>query len=106
MKILTISVLFSILSGSYLTSEVAYADRRVNNCPRSIGSACGDYNTIRNNNRIIYPKESTGSWELNKRYNAGDKVVYQGKLYKCIQSHTAYASDWTPPQTPALWERI
>src|SRR5262249_9715131 len=24
--------------------------------------------------------------------------------YKAIQAHTAHATNWTPPQTPALWK--
>ena len=35
-------------------------------------------------------------------YSIGDRVQYNGTLYKCIQAHTAQ-SDWTPDTTPALW---
>lgn len=35
-------------------------------------------------------------------YSIGDRVQYNGNLYKCIQAHTAQ-SDWTPDATPALW---
>ena len=35
-------------------------------------------------------------------YSVGDRVQYNGVLYKCIQAHTAQ-SDWTPDATPALW---
>lgn len=35
-------------------------------------------------------------------YYIGDRVQYNGTLYKCIQAHTAQ-SDWTPDATPALW---
>ena len=35
-------------------------------------------------------------------YSIGDRVQYNGVLYKCIQAHTAQ-SDWTPDVTPALW---
>ena len=41
------------------------------------------------------------SWKL-IAYSVGDRVQYNGVLYKCIQSHTAQ-SDWTPDVTPALW---
>lgn len=40
-------------------------------------------------------------WEL-VSYSVGDRVQYNGTLYKCIQAHTAQ-SDWTPDTTPALW---
>lgn len=41
------------------------------------------------------------TWGL-KEYAVGDRVQYNGVLYKCIQAHTAQA-DWTPDATPAMW---
>lgn len=41
------------------------------------------------------------TWELIS-YSVGDRVQYNGTLYKCVQAHTAQ-SDWTPDATPALW---
>ena len=41
------------------------------------------------------------SWEL-VAYSVGDRVQYNGTLYKCVQAHTAQ-SDWAPDATPALW---
>ena len=35
-------------------------------------------------------------------YSVGDRVQYNGTLYKCVQAHTAQ-SEWTPDATPALW---
>lgn len=35
-------------------------------------------------------------------YSIGDRVQYNGTLYKCIQAHTSQ-TDWTPDATPALW---
>lgn len=40
-------------------------------------------------------------WKL-ITYSVGDRVQYNGTLYKCVQAHTAQ-SDWTPDATPALW---
>lgn len=40
-------------------------------------------------------------WEL-VAYSVGDRVQYNGTLYKCVQAHTAQ-SDWAPDATPALW---
>ncbi len=40
-------------------------------------------------------------WKL-IAYSVGDRVQYNGTLYKCVQAHTAQ-SDWTPDTTPALW---
>lgn len=40
-------------------------------------------------------------WEV-VPYSVGDRVQYNGTLYKCVQAHTAQL-DWTPDATPALW---
>ena len=41
-------------------------------------------------------------WATGTVYAVGDRVQYNGTLYKCIQAHTAQA-DWTPDATAALW---
>lgn len=46
---------------------------------------------------VLFP-----SWEVGKAYIYGDRIDYNGTLYKCIQAHTSQA-DWTPDATPALW---
>lgn len=43
-------------------------------------------------------------WTL-KAYQTGDRVQYNGLLYKCLQSHTAQA-DWTPDTAVSLWVRV
>ena len=43
-------------------------------------------------------------WEIGKAYAVGDRVKYNGLLYRCVQAHTSQA-DWTPDITPALWVR-
>ncbi|MEC3957620.1 carbohydrate-binding protein [Nocardia sp. CDC153] len=45
-------------------------------------------------------------WQQNATYKVGDVVTYDGVQYRCIQAHTAYAPNWTPPLTPALWQRL
>lgn len=37
-----------------------------------------------------------------REFAVGERVQYNGILYKCIQAHTAQA-DWTPDATPAMW---
>lgn len=44
-------------------------------------------------------------WSVGKSYATGDRVQYEGTLYKCVQAHTSQA-DWTPPVTPALWTAV
>ena len=43
-------------------------------------------------------------WETSKAYAVGDRVKYNGLLYRCVQAHTSQA-DWTPDVVPALWVR-
>lgn len=43
-------------------------------------------------------------WKLTT-YAIGDRVQYQGKLYKCLQSHTAQ-SDWTPDVAVSIWVEV
>lgn len=38
-------------------------------------------------------------------YSVGDRVNYNGVLYKCLQAHTSQ-SDWTPEVAPSLWTKI
>ncbi len=42
------------------------------------------------------------TWETGHAYAVSDRVQYGGRLYKCVQAHTAQA-DWTPDATAALW---
>lgn len=44
-------------------------------------------------------------WSVGKAYATGDRVQYEGTLYKCVQGHTSQA-DWTPPVTPSLWTAV
>ena len=45
------------------------------------------------------------AWTLDRAYDAGQRVRYGNKLYRCEQAHTSQ-SDWTPPVTPALWTEV
>lgn len=44
-------------------------------------------------------------WKAGGEYVAGDRVRYDGKLYKCLQAHTAQA-DWNPVDAPSLWAEV
>lgn len=46
-----------------------------------------------------YPEPDAAS------YAAGDRIQYNGKLYKCLQAHTAQA-DWNPIDAPSLWAKV
>ena len=38
-------------------------------------------------------------------YKTGDRVDYNGLLYKCLQDHTSQ-TDWTPDKAVSLWVEI
>ena len=51
--------------------------------------------------RDFYPE-----WTPNTAYSVGYKVQYVGKLWRCIQAHTAITG-WEPSMaTASLWEQI
>lgn len=41
-------------------------------------------------------------WEIDKSYEIGEVVEYEGSLYKVLQPHTSQ-SDWTPDVAPSLF---
>lgn len=45
------------------------------------------------------------AWVTEHSYAVGDRIKYQGILYRCVQAHTSQAS-WSPDLTPALWTRV
>ena len=50
---------------------------------------------------IIYPAWSGDG----ASYKVGDRVLYGGVLYKCLQTHTSQ-STWTPTDAPSLWTKV
>ena len=44
-------------------------------------------------------------WASGQAYTAGYKVQHGGKLWRCVQAHTAQVG-WEPENTPALWTEI
>lgn len=48
----------------------------------------------------LYP-----SWKVDKELFVGDRIKYDEKLYKVVQTHTTQES-WTPDLTPSLFEPI
>ena len=45
------------------------------------------------------------SWEVGIAYSVGERIQYNGKLYKVVQAHTSQA-DWTPDVVPALFTEV
>ena len=44
-------------------------------------------------------------WTSDTAYEFGFKVQYNGKLWRCIQAHTAIET-WEPENAASLWEQI
>lgn len=50
--------------------------------------------------KSLYPE-----WDAAADYTTGNKVLYNGKLYRCQQAHASQA-DWTPDVAASLWTVI
>ena len=44
-------------------------------------------------------------WATGRAYATGDRVQHGGRLWHCVQAHTAQTG-WEPENTPALWTEI
>ena len=49
--------------------------------------------------------ELFAAWATDKNYAVGDRITYNGILYKCLQSHTSQ-DGWTPEAAPSLWAKV
>ncbi len=47
----------------------------------------------------------TEAWRAGKEYEAGKRVSFGDRLYRCLQTHTAL-EEWTPDAAPSLWTRV
>lgn len=45
------------------------------------------------------------AWDEAAVYQTGDRAQYGGRLYKCLQGHTAQG-DWPPELAPSLWVQV
>ena len=45
------------------------------------------------------------NWAEGISYTEGQKVQYEGRLYKCLQAHTSQAG-WTPTAAASLWAKV
>lgn len=50
--------------------------------------------------QVLYPK-----WKEGVGYKVGDRVTYNGVLYKVLTGHTSQA-DWTPDAAPSLFAKV
>lgn len=49
--------------------------------------------------------EMFAPWQTDTMYAAGERLRWNGKLYRVVQDHTSQ-SDWTPDVTPALYTDV
>lgn len=54
---------------------------------------------------LVVPLSAPPVWTPNTPYTVGALVTYGGHTYRCLQAHTSQ-DDWTPPDTPSLWELV
>lgn len=52
------------------------------------------------------PPATPNKWTVGAKYAIGDTVTYDGETYRCLQAHSVDDPNWTPPNTPALWQSI
>lgn len=48
----------------------------------------------------LYPK-----WHPDIHVKAGDRLSYDGVLYRCLQEHDTQET-WIPPNSPSLWAKV
>ena len=44
-------------------------------------------------------------WKSDGSYEVGDRVSYEGTLFKCLTAHDSQDT-WTPSDSPSLWVRV
>lgn len=45
------------------------------------------------------------AWESGIDYAVGERRLYNGTLYRCLQAHTAQET-WNPADAPSLWAKV
>lgn len=53
---------------------------------------------------LRYSNTGIPKWHENANYLVGDRVIFNGAIYRCKQSHISI-HDWIPTATQALWEK-
>lgn len=48
----------------------------------------------------LYP-----TWKVEVEYKTGDRILYDGVLYKVLQNHTSQET-WTPTDAPSLFANV
>ena len=56
-------------------------------------------------NTALRMTEFYPEWSAGQAYTAGYKVQHGGKLWRCVQAHTAQTG-WEPENAPSLWAKV
>lgn len=72
--------------------------RQLRRIVESLAETLDDENALKN-------IELFQNWKINKSYIIGDRVRYDGILYKCLIDHTSQ-NDWIPKNSVSLWTRV
>ena len=75
----------------YTDADISGARQSINQVDKKVDDAMG----------MLIPEWYDNSAE----YFAGEKVTFDNKYYRCIQSHTSQP-DWTPDAAVSLWVEI
>lgn len=81
----------SMLAGGSITAMQAEYQTALAAVPDAAALKMTDY----------FPAYDSASHE----YKTGERVTYDGTLYKCLQNHTSQES-WTPENAPSLWAKV
>ncbi|GAA5784194.1 carbohydrate-binding protein [Chitiniphilus shinanonensis] len=56
---------------------------------------------------LVGQASAAPQWREGREYRTGEILVYHGKPYRVLQSHTAWrGAGWTPQAAPSLWEPV
>lgn len=91
-----------------LTEELANTQQQVDNLNAEVTTTTGKLTNVLNvltDDQALEFAIYYSEWVADKNYVINDRVIYDGNLYKCVQSHTSLDT-WTPDATPALWTKV
>lgn len=72
---------------------------------KAIREAMGKVTATLTDEQALEVKELYPLWAVDIACTVDFVVRYNGKLYRCLQSHTSQ-DNWTPDATPALWVEV
>lgn len=72
---------------------------------KAIRAAMGKVTATLTDEQALAVKELYPLWAVDTAYTVDYVVRHNGKLYRCLQSHTSQ-ENWTPDATPALWVEV